>query len=103
MIKFSFCEAFVITQHIRHKELIENIKEFLCCGHLIKDTESKIQYPITGINNLENKLFREALLDQYALITKKSLDAEVFREIYSWAKKGIKKSKIFFSSYVKIF
>lgn len=75
---------FIITQHVRDIELIEDIHKFFGCGHLVKDTDTKIQYRITGIDNLEKYLF--PLLDKYPLRTKKSLDADVFRKIYNMMK-----------------
>ena len=72
---------FIITQHVQDRDLMVKIQEFFGCGHLMRDTDTKVQYRMNGMDNLEMKLF--PLLDKYPLQTKKHLDAAIFRTIYT--------------------
>lgn len=77
---------FVLTQHIRDKELMYAIKDFLGCGTMVKDTELKLQLRIRSLKDLENKLF--PILDAYPLQTQKYLDEQVFRQVFVMMKNG---------------
>jgi hypothetical protein len=71
---------FVLTQHIQDKELMYAIKDFLSCGTIVKDTDTKLQLRIRAIKDLEDKLF--PILDKYPLQTKKHLDEMIFRQVF---------------------
>nr|WBU10795.1 hypothetical protein [Malassezia equina] len=77
---------FILTQHIRDKDLIIAIKEYFNCGTLVKDTEIKIQYRMRSLNDLETKLF--PILDKYPLQTQKYLDEQTFRQVFLIIKNG---------------
>ena len=45
---------FIITQHVQDRDLIVKIQEFFGCGHLMRDTDTKVQYRINGMDKLRN-------------------------------------------------
>ena len=72
---------FSITQHIRDRELMNKLVDFFGCGYVINDTPMKLQYRIRDRKDLSEKLF--PFLDQYSLMTTKSLDYLEFKRVHS--------------------
>nr|YP_007475433.1 hypothetical protein H888_mgp12 [Microbotryum cf. violaceum BFL-2013]AGE14647.1 hypothetical protein [Microbotryum cf. violaceum BFL-2013] len=72
---------FSVTQHIRDIELMKRLSLFFCCGYLIADGPTKVQFRIRNIKELEQHLF--PLLDEFPLQTQKALDAVGMREAHA--------------------
>lgn len=72
---------FVISQHLRDRDLMERIQQYFGCGFIAKDGLTMLQYRIRGVQDIQDKLFPH--LDAYPLLTQKSLDAQAFREVHA--------------------
>lgn len=72
---------FVITQHIRDSALMFKFVDFFGVGYIANDGVTNLQYRIRGYNDFAKGLF--PLLDEYPLMTQKSLDADAFRKVHS--------------------
>lgn len=77
---------FSITQHIRDRELIDELVQFFNCGYVTNDTANKVQYRIRDKKQLSENLFR--FLDHHSLLTIKLLDYLDFKKVHEMVGKG---------------
>lgn len=78
---------FSVGQHMQDKALMERFIPFFDgVGQVTRSGGSMYQYRIRGINDIESKLF--PFLDQYPLLSKKSLDYANFRLVHDMMRQG---------------
>ena len=79
-VKWVLDPVFHVTQHSKHKKLLQNLQKFLDCGTVIKKygQEDTLQFIVQSRRELVDKVI--PFFKKYKLIVKKK-DFEIFAEI----------------------
>lgn len=75
---FQVNSIFLITQHIRDEQLMNNIKEYLNCGNLQKKREV-LEYQVFKFTDLTDKII--PFFNEYHILGQKSKDYEDFSKV----------------------
>lgn len=78
-LKKQVLPEFVIVQHERDIEILQNIKTYFNCGYIKRNHQDRFCFIVRNTNDLLTKII--PFFEKYPLKTKKSVDYENFKKI----------------------